>query len=312
MPLVSALIPTYNRADRVGGAIDSALAQTHDELEVVVVNDGSTDDTPAVLAEYADNDRVRVRHNEENRGIAATFDRAAEVANGEYLGILGDDDRWRPEKTARQLDRFAQLSDDYGIVYAGGVRVDDDGQILTEVHPSAHGDCYPEILTEFPLAPHSSHLLRASCLDAVGGFDTDFPEAVDWEVNIRLAREFRVAYVDEILVERQFHGGNVSGGALTGNPAYQVAARDRIWRKFREELRAHPETERRFAATHEKHRGRVAVGDRDRRRATAHFLAASWLDPSVEHLGSLAAAAIHPRLYDALAGRETSPAEVLG
>ncbi|PSP39501.1 glycosyl transferase family 2 [Halobacteriales archaeon QH_7_65_31] len=312
MPLVSALIPTYNRADRVGGAIESVLAQSHDEIEAVVVNDGSTDETRETLEAYADDDRVRVRHNDENRGIAATFDRAAAVADGEYLGILGDDDRWRPEKTSRQLDRFAQLDDEYGLVYAGGTRVDDDGTVLTEVRPTVHGDCYPEILTEFPLAPHSSHLIRASCLEQVGGFDTDFPAAVDWEVNIRLAREFRVAYVDEILVDRQFHGDNVSGGALTGDPAYQVAARDRIRRAFREELRAHPKIERRFAAAHEKHRGRVAVGDRDRRRATAHFLAASLLAPTVEHLGSLATAAVHPRLYDALAGRETSPAEVLG
>ena len=98
MPLVSAILPTYNRAEYVGGAIDTVLAQTHDEMEVVVVNDGSTDSTEERLAEYADDDRVRVRHNEENRGISASMNRAADLADGEFICVLNDDDRWHEQK----------------------------------------------------------------------------------------------------------------------------------------------------------------------------------------------------------------------
>lgn len=296
MPLVSAVIPTYNRADHVGGAVDSVLAQTHDDVEVVVVNDGSQDDTAAVLAAY-DDDRVRVFHNDENRGIAYTFNRAVEEADGEFVGILGDDDRWRPQKIERQLDRFAELDDDYCCVYTGGVRIDSSGRVVTRIDPSVEGTVYPDVFLDFDLLPHSSHLVRREALLDVGGFDPDFPHAVDWDVSIRLAREYKFAYVDERLVERHFHDDNVSGDIVAGDPAYQVDAHERVWKKFREDLRAFPEVERKFAATAEKHRGRVAIAEGDRRRTVAHLLAASWLDPDLEHLGTLATGAAHPRLY---------------
>ena len=73
MTLVSAILPTYNRATYVAGAIDTVLGQTHEEMEVVVVNDGSTDGTRDRLAAYADDERVRVRHNEENQGISRSM-----------------------------------------------------------------------------------------------------------------------------------------------------------------------------------------------------------------------------------------------
>jgi glycosyltransferase involved in cell wall biosynthesis len=297
MPLVSAVIPTYNRADHVGGAIDSVLAQTHDDIEAVVVNDGSEDDTRATLAEYADDDRVRVLHNDENRGIAHTFNRAVEAAAGEFVGILGDDDRWRPPKIERQLARFDDLDDDYCCVYTGGVRIDSSGRVVTRIDPHAEGTVYPDVFLEFDLLPHSSHLVRRDALLEVGGFDPEFPHAVDWDVNIRLAREYKFAYVDERLVERHFHDDNVSGDVVAGDPAYQVDAHERVWRKFREDLREFPDVERAFAATAEKHRGRAAIAEGDRRRAVAHLLAASTLDPSVEHVGTLATGGIHPRLY---------------
>jgi glycosyltransferase involved in cell wall biosynthesis len=88
-PRVSVVVPTYQRADRVGGAIDSALDQTH-PVEVIVVNDGSTDETRAVLERYADEyDRVRVRHNDRNRGISYTRNRGIEAARGEFVDGAG-------------------------------------------------------------------------------------------------------------------------------------------------------------------------------------------------------------------------------
>lgn len=95
MATVSALISTYNRCEYVAGAIDTVLNQTYDDIEAIVVDDCSTDQTPELLKQYEEYDRVRTVRNEENSGIAASHNRAAELADGEYLCILDDDDRWQ-------------------------------------------------------------------------------------------------------------------------------------------------------------------------------------------------------------------------
>jgi glycosyltransferase involved in cell wall biosynthesis len=98
-PLVSAVIPTYNREEYVSAAIDSVLDRTYDRVEAVVVNDGSTHDTSDVLDRYAVDDRVRVVTNDRNLGIPRTMNKGIDAARGELIGILGDDDRWCPEKS---------------------------------------------------------------------------------------------------------------------------------------------------------------------------------------------------------------------
>src|SRR5699024_8254411 len=137
--LVSAILPTYNRAEYLDGAIDTVLHQTHDDIEVVVVDDGSTDGTEERLAAYADDDRVRVRHNDENRGIAASMNRAADLANGEFICVLNDDDRWHEEKVEKQLGRFERASENVGVVYTGGV-VKQDDSIVRVYRPERRGD----------------------------------------------------------------------------------------------------------------------------------------------------------------------------
>ena len=275
MPRVSTLIPTYNRADHVGGAVETALNQTYDDIEVVVVDDGSTDATRDVLADYADHDSVRVRHNERNRGIAYTFNRAADVARGDLYCILGDDDRWHPEKVARQVQRLEALPDEYGVVYTGGVQtLAGDGRVVAYFHPDRRGDIYPEILRSFGLTPHSSHMIRREYFEAVGGFDTDFPYGVDWEMNIRLARQCKYEYLPEPLVNHRVHDDNVSTGMGTQSTLYRWI-RDR----FSEAYEQHPTVDRRVR--HELHRlsAHDAMTRGDRRAAFDHCVSALRADP---------------------------------
>ncbi|MFC4358471.1 glycosyltransferase family 2 protein [Halobium salinum] len=243
MPLVSALIPTYNRAERVGGAVETVLNQTHDDVEAVVVVDGSTDDTESVLAAYADDDRVRVRVNEENRGISYSFNRAAAVADGEFYCILGDDDRWHPEKVERQLEKFASLPDDFGVVYTGGVLATEEGRVTRRYRPDQRGDLYPDIFRGFHLHPHSSHMIRARDYDAVGGFDPDFPRGVDWEMTVRLAKRCKFDYLPEVLVRRTFHGSNIS------DEPEQLDVGRYMWKKYREEMVEYPDVAHAFLAS---------------------------------------------------------------
>ena len=288
-PLVSAVIPTYNRAEYVGGAIESVLSQTYDNVEVVVVDDGSTDDTREVLAEYDDDDRVRVLHNDENQGIPYTMNRGVDAAEGDYIGVFGDDDRWRPTKVEKQVEAFEQLDDDYCGVYTGGVITNLDGDIVQRVMTHHAGDVYPDVLVRNTILPHSSHLVRAECFEEVGGFDESFPIACDWDITIRLSKQFKWAFVPEVLVERTHHDTNV-----TGDPDYDVRCRRQVWEKFRADIARHPDVERRFHAAWARERGVRALEADDRTEALTAFVEAFSSEPRGDHAALLGLAPFGP------------------
>jgi glycosyltransferase involved in cell wall biosynthesis len=288
--LVSAVIPTYNRAEYIGGAIECVLSQTYDDVEVVVVDDGSTDDTREVLAEYEGDDRVRVLHNEENRGIPYTANRALDAAEGNYIASIDDDDRWHPTKLEKQMTVFDQLDDSYCGVYTGGVIRDSDGNVLQRVMSHDAGDVYPDVLVRNTILPHSGHLVRAECFEAVGGFDEAFPIACDWDITIRLARQFKWAFIPETLVERTHHGSNV-----TGDPDYDVRCRRQVWEKFRADIARHPDVERRFHAAWARERGVRALEAGDRAESVTELAEAFSLEPRGDHAALLGLAPFGPR-----------------
>lgn len=296
MTLVSAVTPTYNRADHVEGAIETVKAQTHDDLEHVIVVDGSTDGTRDVLAAYADDPAVRVFYNDENRGIAYSFDRAVREADGEYVAILGDDDRWRPEKTERQLRAMQQVDESYCGVYTGGVRRNASGEVVSEVMSGRAGKVWPDVLVENCLIPDSSKLIRRECVLAVGGFDTDFPHAVDWDLGIRLARVYRWAFLPEVLMERQFHDDNVSGDVAFGDPAYEVEAKELVYEKYRDAIEESG-VRGRFLGSLEKQRGLAALDDGRRREALRHLLRATRHDPNATNAATLLLSVLGRRAY---------------
>ena len=130
---VSVIIPTYDRADCVTRAIDSALAQTHADVEVIVVDDGSTDDTAALVRDtYAGEPRVRYTR-QENRGVSAARNRGIRLARGAYMALLDSDDAWEPFKLELQLaclDAFP----DAGMVWTDMKAVGPAGEVVSEHH----------------------------------------------------------------------------------------------------------------------------------------------------------------------------------
>ncbi|SFR57796.1 glycosyltransferase family 2 protein [Halogeometricum limi] len=292
--LVSAVIPTYNRESYVGGAIESVLEQTYENVEVVVVNDGSTDGTESVLAEYADDDRVRVLRNDENRGIPYTMNRGVEAARGDYIGVFGDDDRWYPTKVEKQVAVLEGLGDDYCGVYTGGVIRDGSGEVVDRVRWDRGGDRFPEILVRNTVLPHSSHLVRAECFEAVGGFDESFDIACDWDLTIRLSKRWKWACIPEELVERTHHDGNV-----TGDPDYDVRCRAAVREKYAAELAANPDARRRFEAAAHRERGVRALEADDRTEAVRELSNAFVRERRGDHAALLALAPFGPRALSA-------------
>jgi len=115
---VSVVLPTFNRADTVGRAIRSVLDQTFTDLELIVVDDGSTDDTVAVLARFAD-PRLRVLRSTVNRGVSAARNKGIEEARGRFIAFEDSDDSWRPQKLQRQIDCLASAGEGVAVVGCG-------------------------------------------------------------------------------------------------------------------------------------------------------------------------------------------------
>lgn len=201
--LVSVVIPTFNCSHLLPGAIDSALAQTHAPLEVVVVDDGSTDDTARVARTYGD--RIRYVH-QQNQGTAAARNTGIAHSSGEYIALLDQDDRWLPQKLERQLPYF--LPDpSVGLVHTGGRVIDSaSGAVTSEYLPPAELDVHE--LMAWCRVGCATVVLRRAALEAVGGFDPKLPGADDWDLWIRVAARYRVLGCPEVLVEIHEHPGN--------------------------------------------------------------------------------------------------------
>jgi glycosyltransferase involved in cell wall biosynthesis len=208
-PLVSVVIPTYNRARYVEEALTSVLDQTYDRVEIVVVNDGSTDDTDAVLAQY----RQRIQYiHQPNRGVAAARNRGLAAARGELVAFLDADDVWLPEKLARQVHCLAQDLT-VGLVHTDAMywQAETGSQLLRHAETYYQGHCYARLFLGNRIVT-SSVLLRRECLEKSGIFDEAIrrPTVEDYDLWLRVARVFAFAYIPEPLVLYRVHPGNAS------------------------------------------------------------------------------------------------------
>ena len=184
-PRISVVIPAYNLADYLGAAIESVLEQTLDPelIDICVVDDGSTDDTRAVVARYGR--RVRYVH-QENRGLPATRNAGVRATTAPLLAFLDADDRFRPEKFAREL---AILEEDStaGIVYSGWQYIDAGGQTLPQRGWSREeGDVLPRLLLGNLIHPHAA-IVRRELVEGVGGFDESLTSVEDWDLWLRIS-----------------------------------------------------------------------------------------------------------------------------
>lgn len=205
---ISVIIPTYNSAPFLGACIDSVMNQTIKVQDIVVVDDGSTDETRATLARYGSAIRVLTQ---ERQGPYVCRNLGAARTTGEWLGFLDADDLWEPEKVATQLARASARG--VPMVYSDRYNIGERGDLprrQSEHQQLGEGRIFADLLTRGNVITTSSVLLRRDVFDSQGGFDTTYPRAADWLMWLRVADRFEIGRCPEPLVGYRLHNANIS------------------------------------------------------------------------------------------------------
>jgi glycosyltransferase involved in cell wall biosynthesis len=208
MPAVSIVIPAYNHAKFLKGTIESALAQTWHDYEIVVVDDGSKDDTPAVAAQFGD----AIRYiRQANQGMAACRNTALQNATGDIVSFLDDDDLWLPDYLSTVMARF-QADADLAAVHTGyQLTSDEEGKDFPNqsIRTVPAAKLY-DTLIEGGFFPPSSVSVRRAILDQVGFFSPNLQGYADWELWLRICREHKFIGVPQVLIKYRIHAGGLS------------------------------------------------------------------------------------------------------
>ena len=207
-PKVSVIIPVYNRGKYVGEAISSILVQSFTDFELLLIDDGSTDDSVEIMRSYGD-PRVRLVCNERNLGIPKTRNKGTQLARGDYIAILDSDDTSLPDRLAKQvafLDRYK----DYVLVGSWAALMDEEGQSLKKGKRRcvSSGEVKSQLLFRCCL-PHSSVMARTAILQAYG-YREQYVLCSDFDLFVRLAKTHKLGRLPEPLVRQRVHAGRIT------------------------------------------------------------------------------------------------------
>ena len=275
-PRVSVVIPTFNRTRTIRNAVESVLAQSFSDIEVIVVDDGSTDDTLKVVDAIED-PRLRILKLESNMGASEARNRGIEAARAPWVAFQDSDDLWRPAKLARQMALLEAPGTDYVAAYCGMDIMEADGKMRYIPNPALQnraGDILPDLVF-YSFVSTQTLVVRRDVLAWLGGFDQDLRALEDWELMLRIADGNSIGLVDAALVEQHF-----SENSITNDSVRRVHALARIVEKHGAVLDRYPGA---LAARHNELSGGFRrCGDLD--RAIAHMtearrrmpLRASW------------------------------------
>lgn len=211
---VSIILPTYNRAASVGRAVESVLSQTYPYFELLVIDDGSTDDTERIIREYEDK-RIKYYKLLHNEGQSKARNTGIDMARYEYLAFEDSDDLWRPQKLEKQMEMMEVSEPQVGLVYhkfrydmgAGKGIIMPDERIAVE---KKSGNIYTQLLWD-NLIGMPTILMRKECIQSVGKLDETLKCLEDYDFVLRIAKKYEAVFVDEIYVDAKFSNDGVSG-----------------------------------------------------------------------------------------------------
>ena len=225
--MVSVVIPTHNRANLLPRAIDSALNQTYKNLEVIVVSDGSTDGTDELMQRYVKDSRVKYINYKPGRGGNYARNTGLDVAQGEYVAFLDDDDEWHTSKIEKQV-ALMEADDKVGLVYTGINCIYVNEGISYSFIPTKRGDLSKEILFENCIGSTSSVMLRRSLCRACR-FDENLQALQDFDLWIKVLQGCKADVVSEPMVQYYNYRNQTQ---VSSSTAKYVQATDYINKKY--------------------------------------------------------------------------------
>lgn len=228
--LVSVIIPAFDAAEHIRQTLDSVLAQTYPKIEVIVVDDGSSDATSTVVKEFAARDARIQLLQQRNAGTGAARNTAIQAARGKYIAPLDADDFWFPEKLEKQVARLEQCSKETGLVYCWSMLIDQHGELFRDCSHTEEGRLRRALVLRNIVGNGSVPLFRATILEKIGLYLTRAEQGgaqgcEDWDLYLRIAEHFDVRVVPEYLVAYRQAGSNMSANAETMATSFAVVMR---------------------------------------------------------------------------------------
>jgi glycosyltransferase involved in cell wall biosynthesis len=233
LPAISVVIPVYNRAGAIRKCLESILRQTFSPLEVIVVDDCSTDATADIVRSFSD-PRVRCIVLEKNSGAQAARNRGIREAKGEWIAFQDSDDEWLPDKLERQVKALADVGfDPWTVVHTNAIWRDTaTGNRLPIELPVTEGDNVYPLLLRRPAPMFQGMLVSRIALEKIGYLDEKVPSYQEWDTSIRLAKHCRFIYVRESLFVYNLHEAEtISKNRLLDVKGYQY-----VMDKFKDEI----------------------------------------------------------------------------
>ncbi|MBU0597098.1 glycosyltransferase [Patescibacteria group bacterium] len=208
--LVSVLISVYNGEKYIKQAVESILNQTEEDWEMVIINDASTDKSPEIILELANHEpRIKFITNEKNLGLTKSLNRGLKECEGEYIARLDADDVSNRERLKIQMD-FMENNKEVALCGSQGMYISEDGKKLGEKNlPTHYKDIKDKLLFNNQFI-HSSLFLRRAVIDKVGFYNESFKTSQDYELVLRLAKNYPVVNLTERLVSWRVHPGSIS------------------------------------------------------------------------------------------------------
>lgn len=231
--LVSVIIPTYERPEKLPRAIDSVLKQTYTNVEVIVVDDNNPntngrEKTEAIMAAYSENSRVKYVKNARNMNGAVARNNGAKYSNAKYIALLDDDDEFLPKKIQSQVELMESRSNDWGACYSMAYTKKEKGPYVP-LKETREGDLYFKALTrEFSFLAGSNLLVRKTVWDEVGGFTETFKRNQDKEFTTKILKKYKIAYCPEPGLIVHIHTGKRNVNFLDIDKQYYELFQDQI------------------------------------------------------------------------------------
>jgi len=226
-PTISVIIPSYNRAHLIEKCINSVLKQTNQDFEIIVVDDGSTDETESVVKNLNDKRICYVKHDS-NKGVSNALNTGIRLSKGEFISFLGSDDEWLPGKLEKELKAFENAGTRLGVVYSGLWQIGSNRKryVPRKGIKKKDGHIHSELLNGNFV--HGLSLIKKSCFDKVGLFDENLPGLVDWELYLRISKFYEFKFVDEPLSISPISEDSISINYRKKSDAYRLVLKKHI------------------------------------------------------------------------------------